>query len=90
MTGLGRRTREEILEKWDQTDSPEIPDKGETSESSASLRRYRRRNGWDYRRVVAQLFREDPKIGRDCAMEFEESEGSEFHGLMGEKKEGRS
>ena len=26
------------LEKWDQTDSPEIPDRGETSESSASLR----------------------------------------------------
>ena len=30
--GLGRRTREEIIiEKWDQTDSPEIPDRGETS-----------------------------------------------------------
>ena len=26
---LGRRTREEIyIEKWDQTDSPEIPDRG--------------------------------------------------------------
>ena len=35
---LSRRTREEIyIEKWDQTDSPEIPDRGETSESSASL-----------------------------------------------------
>ena len=34
VTGLGRRTREEIIEKWDQTDtdSPEIPDRGETSE----------------------------------------------------------
>ena len=31
MTGLGRRTREEM---WDQTDSPEIPDRGETSEIS--------------------------------------------------------
>ena len=31
-TGLGRRTREENIEKWDQTDSPEIPDRGETSE----------------------------------------------------------
>ena len=30
-TGLGRRTRGNI-EKWDQTDSPEIPDMGETSE----------------------------------------------------------
>ena len=30
-TGLGRRTREEI-ELWDRTDSPEIPDRGETSE----------------------------------------------------------
>ena len=32
-TGLGRRTREEIyiiyIENWDQTDSPDIPDKGE-------------------------------------------------------------
>ena len=28
-TGLGRRTKEE---KWDQTDSPEIPDRVETSE----------------------------------------------------------
>ena len=31
-TGLGRRTRQEIIEKWDQTDSPEIPDRVETSE----------------------------------------------------------
>ena len=36
-TGLGRRTREEreryiYREKWDQTGSPEIPEKGETSE----------------------------------------------------------
>ena len=23
-TGLGRRTKDEIIEKWDQTDSPEI------------------------------------------------------------------
>ena len=32
--GLGRRTKEEIynIEKWDQTCSPEIPDRGETSE----------------------------------------------------------
>ena len=31
-TGLGRRTREETyIEKWDQTDSSEIPDRGETS-----------------------------------------------------------
>ena len=30
-TGLGRRTREEIyIEKWDQTGSPEIPDRVET------------------------------------------------------------
>ena len=33
MTGLGRRTREEIIiDKWDQTGSPEIPDRGEISE----------------------------------------------------------
>ena len=32
-TGLGRRTKQEIyIETWDQTDSPEIPDRGETSE----------------------------------------------------------
>ena len=32
-TGLGRRTNEEFnIEKWDQTESPEIPDRGETSE----------------------------------------------------------
>ena len=31
-TGLGRRTRQEILEKWVQTDSAEISDRGETSE----------------------------------------------------------
>ena len=32
-TGLGRRTKEEFnIEKWDQTESPEIPDRGETSE----------------------------------------------------------
>ena len=31
-TGLGRRTREEIVEKWDQSGSPEIPDREETSE----------------------------------------------------------
>ena len=31
-TTLGRRTREEIKKKWDQTDSPGIPDRGETSE----------------------------------------------------------
>ena len=37
--GIGRETREENIEKWDQTDSPEIPDKGKTSESLASLRR---------------------------------------------------
>ena len=30
-TGLGRRTRGDI-EMWDQTGSPEIPHKGETSE----------------------------------------------------------
>ena len=31
--GLGRRTREEIIiEKRDQTDSPETPGRGETSE----------------------------------------------------------
>ena len=37
-TGLGRRTREDIYtEKWDQTDSPEILYRGETSESLASL-----------------------------------------------------
>ena len=29
MTGLGRRTRGHIIEKWDQTGSPEIPDRGE-------------------------------------------------------------
>ena len=29
-TGLGRRTRKEIIEKWDQTDSPGIPDTGKT------------------------------------------------------------
>ena len=29
---MGRRTKEEIIEKWDQTESPEIPDRGETSE----------------------------------------------------------
>ena len=34
-TGLGRRTREEryiYIKKRDQTDSPEIPDRGKTSE----------------------------------------------------------
>ena len=32
MRGLGRRTREEIItEKWDQTDSPEVPNREETS-----------------------------------------------------------
>ena len=31
-TGLGRRTTRGDIEKWDQTDSPEIPDRGETSE----------------------------------------------------------
>ena len=30
-TGLGRGTREDT-EKWDQTGSPEIPDRGEISE----------------------------------------------------------
>ena len=30
-TGPGRRTRADI-EKWDQTDSPDIPDMGETTE----------------------------------------------------------
>ena len=30
--GPGRRTREDIFKKWDQTDSPEISDRGETSE----------------------------------------------------------
>ena len=33
VTELGRRTREET-EKWDQTDSPEIPDTRETSNNS--------------------------------------------------------
>ena len=35
-TGLGRKTKEENLyiEKWDQTESPEIPDGGETAEIS--------------------------------------------------------
>ena len=37
-TGLGRRTRRGDIEKWDQTDSPEIPDRGE--KSLASLRGY--------------------------------------------------
>ena len=33
-TGVGRRTRErDNIEKWDQTGSREIPDRGETSES---------------------------------------------------------
>ena len=31
-TGLGRRTEGGDIEKWDQTESPEIPDRGETSE----------------------------------------------------------
>ena len=31
-TGIGRLTREEI-DKWDQSDSLKIPDRGETSES---------------------------------------------------------
>ena len=31
VTGLGRRTREEIA-KWNQNDSHEIPDRGETSD----------------------------------------------------------
>ena len=31
-TGLGRRTKEDNIEKWDQTESPEIPDRWETSE----------------------------------------------------------
>ena len=38
-TGLGKRTRERCdIEKWDQTDSREIPDMGEKSEPPASLR----------------------------------------------------
>ena len=33
VTGLGIRTREErYIEKWDQTGSPDIPGRGETSE----------------------------------------------------------
>ena len=37
-TGHGRRTRD--IEKSDQTDSPQISDRGETSESPASLQQY--------------------------------------------------
>ena len=37
ITGLGRKTREEIV-KWNQNDSPEIPVRGETSDTPASLR----------------------------------------------------
>ena len=38
--GLGRRTRKEIIiEKWDQSESPEIPDrKGDIRNPPASLR----------------------------------------------------
>ena len=37
-TGLGRRIKEEIyIEKWDQTESPEIPDRGKTSEIPGML-----------------------------------------------------
>ena len=39
MTGLGRSTREEIIEKWDQTDSPEIQTGGgDIRNPPASLR----------------------------------------------------
>ena len=30
--------KREDIEKWDQTDSPEMPDRGETSESPAACR----------------------------------------------------
>ena len=37
-TGLGRRTKEEVdIGKWDQTESPEIPDKGETEIPSLTV-----------------------------------------------------
>ena len=44
VTRLGRRTRGDI-EKWDQTDSPQIPDKGETSELPASFQQWQQGGG---------------------------------------------
>ena len=37
VTGLGRRTREET-KKWDQTDSPGIPDSNDKKKKTDSLR----------------------------------------------------
>ena len=37
-TGLGRRTRGDHTEKWNQTGSPEIPDGGDIRNPPASLR----------------------------------------------------
>ena len=43
-TTLGRRNKRGGTEKWDQTVSPEIPDRGETSESLASLQQSQKLN----------------------------------------------
>ena len=44
-TERANRTRQKnkYIEKWDQTDSPEIPDRGETSESPTSLQGAKRK-----------------------------------------------
>ena len=71
-TGPGRRTKEDIyIEKWDQTESPESPDRGKTSEipglPSGGHQTVRRKSQTERRakfkspsKTLAERWREEP------------------------------